>query len=146
MIGTIAHFEELLKTVPQRLVDLPDDAVAFKPTPNRWSKKEILGHLIDSAANNHQRFVRAQSNSRLEFPNYEQEFWVSTQSYATESWPDLVNLWLLLNRHLLHVVKMMPAAVLSNECVIGGRPAVTLEALAADYLRHVDNHLAQLLG
>lgn len=146
MTATIAHFEELLKTVPPRLVDLSDDVVARKPAPNRWSKKEILGHLIDSAANNHQRFVRAQGSPRLEFPSYEQEFWVGTQSYSTEPWPDLVNLWLLLNRHLLHVVKAMPAAVLAHECVIGGRPAVTLEALIADYLRHLDNHLAQLLG
>ena len=146
MTGAIAHFEELLQTVPRRLADLKDDDAAHKPAPNRWSKKEILGHLIDSAANNHQRFVRAQSAPRLEFPTYEQEFWVATQSYATEPWPDLVNLWLLLNRHLLHVLKAMPAAVLSHECVIGGRPEVTLEALIADYLRHLDNHLEQLLG
>ena len=146
MTATISHFEELLKTVPRRLADIPDDAVALKAAPDRWSKKEILGHLIDSAANNHQRFVRAQSTPRLEFPSYEQEFWVATQSYATAPWPDLVNLWLLLNRHLLHVVKAMPAEVLSHECVIGGRPAVTLEALTADYLRHVNNHLGQLLG
>ena len=146
MTAAIARLEELLRTVPRRLADVPDDAAAHKPTPNRWSKKETLGHLIDSAANNHQRFVRAQSTPRLEFPGYEQEFWVATQAYATESWPDLVNLWLLLNRHLLHVVKAMPAEVLSHECVIGGRPAVTLEAMAADYLRHVDKHLAQLLA
>ena len=145
MTAAIAHLEKLLKTVPQRLADLSDDAAAHKPDPHRWSKKEILGHLIDSAANNHQRFVRAQSAPRLEFPSYEQEFWVGTQSYATESWPDLVNLWLLLNRHLLHVLKAIPAEVSSHECVIGGRPAVTLEALVADYLRHLDNHLAQLL-
>jgi hypothetical protein len=146
MTDAIARLEELLKTVPPRLVDFSDDAVALKPAPNRWSKKEILGHLIDSAANNHQRFVRAQGAPRLEFPGYEQEFWVATQAYATAPWPDLVNLWLLLNRHLLHVMKAMPPAVLSHECIIGGRPAVTLEALAVDYLRHVDKHLAQLLG
>jgi hypothetical protein len=146
MTATISHFEELLKTVPRRLADIADGDAARKPAPNRWSKKEIMGHLIDSAANNHQRFVRAQGVPRLEFPGYEQEFWVATQSYATAPWPDLVNLWLLLNRHLLRVVKAMPAEVLSHECVIGGRPAVTLEALAADYLRHVDNHLGQLLG
>jgi hypothetical protein len=145
MTDAIARLEELLKTVPQRLADIPDDAVALKPAPNRWSKKEILGHLIDSAANNHQRFVRAQSTPRLEFPGYEQEFWVATQSYATESWPDLVNLWLLLNRHLVHVLKAMPPEMLSHECIIGGRPSVTLEALAVDYLRHLDQHLAQLL-
>ena len=146
MTDAIARLEELLKTVPPRLVDFSDDAVALKPAPNRWSKKEILGHLIDSAANNHQRFVRVQGAPRLEFPGYEQEFWVATQAYATAPWPDLVNLWLLLNRHLLHVMKAMPPAVLSHECIIGGRPAVTLEALAVDYLRHVDKHLAQLLG
>jgi hypothetical protein len=145
MTGAIAHLDALLKTVPPRLADLTDDAVALKPAPNRWSKKEILGHLIDSAANNHQRFVRAQGTPLLEFPPYEQEFWVATQSYATEPWPDLVNLWLLLNRHLLHVMKAMPAAVFSHQCVIGGRPAVTLEALADAYLRHVDLHLSQLM-
>jgi hypothetical protein len=146
MTDTVAHFEDLLNTVPRRLVDLAEDAVARKPAPNRWSKKEILGHLIDSAANNHQRFVRGQGTPRLELPTYEQEFWVATQAYATEPWPDLVNLWLLFNRHLLHVVKAMPAAALSHELVIDGRPAVTLEALVADYLRHMDNHVAQLLG
>ena len=145
-IATIARLEELLRTVPQRLADIPDEAAALKPAPNRWSKKEILGHLIDSAVNNHQRFVRAQGTPRLEFPGYEQEFWVATQAYATSPWPDLVNLWLLLNRHLLHVLQAMPPAVLSHELVIGGRPAVTLEALAVDYLRHLNQHLAQLLG
>ena len=145
MTETIARLEELLRTVPQRLADIPDDAVALEPAPNRWSKKEFLGHLIDSAANNHQRFVRAQGTPRLEFPGYEQEFWVATQAYATSPWPDLVNLWLLLNRHLVHVMKAMPPAVLSHECIIDGRPAVTLEALAVDYLRHLNQHLTQLL-
>ena len=145
MTGTIAHFEELLNTVPRRLADIPDVA-AHKPAPNRWSKKEILGHLIDSAANNHQRFVRAQSTPRLEFPEYEQEFWVATQAYATEPWTDLVNLWLLFNRHLLHVIKAMPAEVLPHEVTVTGYAAMTLGELVDDYLRHLDHHLAQLLG
>jgi hypothetical protein len=145
MTETVARFEELLNTVPVRLAGFTEEAAAWKPASDRWSKKEILGHLIDSAANNHQRFVRAQGIARVELPTYEQEFWVATQAYATEPWPDLVSLWLLFNRHLLHVVKAMPAAALSNELVIGGRPAVTLEALIVDYLRHLDNHVAQLL-
>jgi hypothetical protein len=146
MTAAIARLEELLRTVPRRLADVPDDTAAHKPAPNRWSKKEILGHLIDSAANNHQRFVRAQSTPRLESPRYEQEFWVAAQSYATESWPDLVNLWLLYNRHLLHVVKAMPAEVLSHECVITGYAEMTLEALIVDYVRHMEHHLTQLVA
>jgi hypothetical protein len=146
MTAAIARLEELLGTVPRRLADVPDDTAAHKPTPNRWSKKEILGHLIDSAANNHQRFVRAQSTPRLESPRYEQEFWVAAQSYATESWPDLVNLWLLYNRHLLHVLKAMPAEVLPHVCVITGYAEMTLEALIDDYVQHLDQHLTQLQG
>jgi hypothetical protein len=146
MTDTIGRFEELLKTVPPRLVDLSGDAVAHKAAPDHWSKKELLGHLIDSAVNNQVRFVRAQSAPRLEFLRYEQEFWVATQGYATESWPDLVNLWLLLNRHLLHVVKAMPAAVLPHECVIAGYAEMTLEALIVDYVRHMEHHLTQLLA
>jgi hypothetical protein len=144
MNETIAQLEQILRTVPKRLVDLADDVVVAKPVPTRWSKKEILGHLIDSAANNHQRFVRAQFTSPVELPSYEQDAWVASQHYATQSWPDLVNLWLLLNRHLLHILKNMPPAKRTHLCLIGGRPPVTLETLAADYLRHVDHHLEQL--
>jgi hypothetical protein len=144
MRDTIARFELIVKNAPLRLVDIAEDRAAHKPDPARWSKKEILGHLIDSASNNHQRFVRAQLVEKMEFPGYEQESWVKSNAYATEPWPDLVNLWLLLNRHLLHMVKAMPDAALSHECVIDGRPGVPLSAMIADYLRHVDKHLGQI--
>jgi len=146
MQKTVDEFTSLLEQSSIALAEISESDSKKKSAPEKWSKKEILGHLIDSAANNHQRFVRAQATPRLEIPTYEGDFWVAAQSYATEPWPDLVNLWLLFNRHLLHVLKAMPPDVLSHELVIGGRPAVTLETLAADYLRHVDHHLAQLLG
>jgi DinB family protein len=143
---SIARFELLLATAPHRLVDIADADAARKPDAARWSKKEILGHLIDSAGNNQQRIVRAQLTPRLEFPNYEQEFWVARQAYSSEPWPDLVNLWLLLNRHLLHAVKKMPAEVWAHELVIGGNPPITLEAQVAGYLQHMDHHLAQIFA
>ena len=79
MTETIARFEDILHTLPQRLIEIPEAAATYKPDPDRWSKKEILGHLIDSASNNHQRFVRAQFTARLEFPEYEQKSWVKSQ-------------------------------------------------------------------
>ena len=144
MKDAIVRFELIVKNAPHRLVDISEEAAALKPDPARWSKKEILGHLIDSASNNHQRMIRAQLAPVLEFPGYEQEAWVKSNAYATQSWPDLVNLWLLFNRHLLHVVKAMPESVLANQLVIGGRAAEPLSALVIDYLRHVDNHLGQI--
>ncbi|MCU1234632.1 MAG: hypothetical protein JWP63_2599 [Candidatus Solibacter sp.] len=146
MTEALTRFELILKNAPQRLADISEEAAGLKPDPARWSKKEVLGHLIDSAANNHQRFIRAQFAPMLELPGYEQESWVKANGYATEQWPDLVNLWLLLNRHLLHVLKLMPAEAAQNQISIGGHPAVSLYAVIVDYLRHMDNHLGQIFA
>jgi hypothetical protein len=82
----------------------------------------------------------------LEFPGYEQEAWVAAQAYATEPWPDLVNLWLLLNRHLVHIVEAMPETNLAHECAIGGKAPVAMSALIEDYVAHLEKHLDQIFG
>jgi hypothetical protein len=90
--GQWTQLANLLATVPPRLAQIAEADAAHKPAPDQWSGKEILGHLIDSAGNNHQRLVRAQLVAYLDFPSYEQASWVGVQSYATESWKDLVSL------------------------------------------------------
>ena len=144
MMEAANRLARILGSVPPRLCNISESDAALRSAPGRWSKKEILGHLIDSAGNNHQRFVRAQFVPSLEFPGYEQEGWVAAQAYATEPWPDLVNLWLLLNRHLVHIVEAMPEASFAHECVIGGNAPVTLSFLITDYLRHLEHHLDQI--
>jgi len=136
----------ILESVPQRLAAIPDAEAELQPAPGRWSKKEILGHLIDSASNNHQRIVRALLAQRIDFPAYEQESWVALQGYVTEAWSDLVNLWLLLNRHLLHVIRTIPETAFSHECAVGGKAPMPLPVLIAGYLEHLDHHLDQVLG
>ena len=136
----LTEFSAILQSTPRRMVDIADADAEHKPAPGRWSKKEILGHLIDSASNNHQRFVRAQFAPRIELPGYDQERWVAAQAYATASWADLVNLWLLYNRHLLHILRNLPEGAQRHEIAIGGKPPVTVEAVAEDYLRHLNNH------
>jgi DinB superfamily len=112
----------------------------------KWVKKEILGHLIDSALNNHQRFVRAQLADRLVWPGYEQDAWVSVQSYRQRPWSELVELWDQLNRHLVHLVATVPPIRLATPCVIGGNEPVTLEWLMSDYVRHLRHHLSQIFA
>ena len=146
MNGLANRLELVVERAPGRLVRLSDPDLSRRSAAGRWSKKEILGHLIDSAANNHQRFVRAQLAPSLEFPNYQQEGWVSSQSYQSEPWPDLVNLWLLLNRHLVHVVRVMPPESLSRPCSIGGKPPVPLSEVMEGYLQHLEHHLTQIFG
>jgi hypothetical protein len=104
----------------------------------------LVGHLIDSASNNHQRFVRAMAAPRVELPKYDQRHWVESQGYATARWADLVNLWLLYNRHLLRVLRGMPAGQRAHTCVVGDNAPVTVEELARDYVAHLEHHLAQV--
>ena len=146
MSQTANRLARILATAPQRMVDISDDDAVRSSDGGRWSKKQVLGHLIDSAANNHQRFVRAQLTANYDGPSYEQEKWVAAQSYAIESWPDLVNLWLLYNRHLLHIVRTMPEAVLAVPCAIGGSAPVPLSEVMSSYVDHMEHHLAQILG
>jgi hypothetical protein len=146
MTITAERLARVLATVPARLVDISEADASQAPAPGCWSKKQILGHLIDSAANNHQRFVRAQLAPSFEGPSYQQEDWVNAQAYATERWPDLVNFWLLYNRHLLHVIANTPEAALDVPCTIGGSDPVPLSEVMSSYVDHMEHHLAQILG
>ena len=144
MNDALDRLARLLDTVPARLSALSDAQAAARGAEGRWSPKEILGHLIDSASNNHQRFVRSQFAPVLEIPNYQQDSWVAAQGYSAESWTDLVALWAAYNRHLLHIAARIPADCLRHTISIGGRPAVPLETVITDYVGHLEHHLGQI--
>jgi DinB superfamily len=121
------------------------NAAARRPSTGSWSPKEVLGHLIDSAANNNQRFVRAQQQADgLTFPGYEQNQWVSSQGYQDADWAHLVALWTHLNLHLADVIGRIPPSKYSVACTIGGDAPVPLEAIVVGYRDHLHHHMAQI--
>jgi len=109
-----------------------------------WSRRQVMGHLIDSASNNHQRFVRASLQDSLEFPAYDQNGWARVQAAEEADWSLLVALWANYNRYLAHVIAHLPPAKLEVPCRIGQSEPVTLKFLAEDYLRHMVHHLRQI--
>lgn len=128
-----------------KLRALSEEEVMHSRGAGKWVKKEILGHLVDSALNNEQRFVRAQMADPLVWPGYEQDGWVSVQKYRERGWAELVQLWEQLNRHIVHVMANVPPSRLTAKCVIGDSDPVTLEWLMNDYVRHLRHHLRQIL-
>jgi hypothetical protein len=130
--------------VPARLAGMGEPAVSRRPAPGKWCPKEILGHLVDSAANNLQRFVRAQLTDRLDFPGYEQDAWVRVQGWADAGWGETLALWRALNAQIGRVVARIPAEKLATPCRIGGGEPMTLEAVIRGYVTHVEHHLAQV--
>jgi hypothetical protein len=109
-----------------------------------WSRKQLLGHLIDSASNNHQRFVRASLLDSLEFPSYDQNGWSHVQAAEKVEWSLLTALWADYNKYLAHVIARLPPAKLHVPIRIGQNEPVTLKYLAQDYLRHLLHHLGQI--
>src|SRR5437763_956188 len=135
MTETIAN--ELLKVVNSAAHDLRKidaNAAAVKPRAEVWSVKEILGHLVGSAANNHQRFVRAQQADILVSPFYDQDKWIEFQDYEHCSWPELIELWRLYNLQLARIIRRVPESKLGMECKIGTNSPVTLGYVIEDYL------------
>jgi hypothetical protein len=122
-----------------------DELESSRPVlPGGWSRREVIGHLIDSASNNHQRFVRAALQTSLEFPGYEQDASVRVQVLQEADWTLLVSLWSAYNRYLAHVIAHLPPSKLDTLCRIGSHEAVTLGYLATDYVKHLAHHLNQI--
>lgn len=151
----LRDFRKTVESASDRLRTI-DEAQAAKPrAEDHWSSKQIIGHLIDSAANNHARFVLGQLKDDLVFPGYEQDGWVRTNHYQDETWPQLVELWRAYNLHLHHVMSHADQAKLNTPCTlhtlqeiafktVPKAEPVTLEYLMKDYVDHLKHHLAQI--
>lgn len=141
---TADELERLVVSTAVGLRSRSARAASTPRAPGTWTPLQIVGHLIDSVSNNHQRIVRAALAGEVTFPGYEQDDWVSLQGYAEASWTDLVDLWRLANLRLAAVLRRIPVDRASSPCRIAGGESVTLSWLVTDYLRHVRHHLGQL--
>ncbi|RDC66411.1 DinB family protein [Adhaeribacter pallidiroseus] len=133
----------LCDLLPDKFRLIPAEEFSFKPHPDKWSRKEILGHLLDSAANNHQRFVRGQlEDTPVIF--YQQDNWVRVQAYQSANVALLISCWVSYNRHLAHVISQLTPENLKKQCRDKDGAAVTLAFLIEDYVQHLEHHLKQI--
>lgn len=153
----LKDFRRTVEGAAERLLVLGERESEARPASGGWSPKETVGHLIDSAANNHGRFVRAQFKDDLVFEGYAQDEWVAAQNYQQVSWPQLVQLWRLYNLHLAHVMASARPPELTRPRrphtlhriawrLVDEREPATLEYMMRDYVGHLKHHLAQILG
>ena len=155
MQNFLDDFRETVEAAAKRLLAIPEEQSQIPRAEGKWSPKEIIGHLIDSAANNHQRFVRAQFSDEMLFSGYEQEEWVRVQGYNQEPWQQLVQLWRHYNLHLVHLMSLVPEQARTRPRTthnldqiawqtVAAKGSVTLEYFMRDYVAHMKNHLRQI--
>jgi len=150
-------FRQTIDASAARLRQISESDASQPRAADHWSSKQIIGHLIDSAANNHARFVLGQLKDDLVFPGYDQNGWVETNHYQESGWLQLIDLWSAYNLHLHHLMKHADSAKLNNPCTqhtlqeiafrtVPASEPVTLEYLMKDYVDHLKHHLGQILN
>ena len=151
----LENFKQTIDSAVPRLREISEGESEAPRAEDHWSAKQIIGHLIDSAANNHARFVLGQLKDDLVFAGYDQNGWVRTNHYQQEPWPQLVELWRAYNLHLHHVMAHADKEKMSTPCTlhtlqeiafntVPQSEAVTLEYLMKDYVDHLKHHLDQI--
>lgn len=153
----LQEFRATVESSAERLLKISEAQSRIAKQPGKWSAREIVGHLIDSAANNHQRFVRAQFSNELIFQGYQQTEWVKVQGYKDEPWFQLVQLWQHYNLHLVHLISRIPEQTLTKSRAIHNLDSIawqtvdkkdqtTLEYFVRDYVAHLSHHLGQIFA
>jgi len=142
-----AHLLETISRELPHLQALPEPLAEIHPNgPEAWSPKQELGHLIDSATNNHIRFVRAALEGAYRGPGYAQNDWVHIHAYQEMPWEDIVSTWHTYNKFLASLIANIPANKLAAECFIGSAQAPeTLAFVIDDYILHMQHHIDHLL-
>ena len=157
MQDDVTRLRHVIERATPRLEALSASQATRRAAPGKWSPAELIGHLIDSASNNHGRFVRAQFHDDLVFAGYDQDGWIAAQDYHASDWSELVTLWRVFNRHIAHVMAATPEAIrlrprprhnldqIAWRTVPADQPT-TLDYFMNDYVGHLEHHLVQLLG
>ncbi len=131
-----------IQTLPKVLNAMLETEISKCPLPNKWSKKEILGHLCDSAINNIHRFINIQYEEQpLVIQSYNQDQWVKLQNYQERPLDEICNLFIALNKQIINILSNIPKEKLSYVCDIGNNQLKTVEWLIKDYLKHMEHHI-----
>ncbi len=141
---SILRLTFLCEAIPELIILIPDEEFKLKPKPGKWSKQEILGHLIDSATNNHQRFIRIQFEDCPQI-KYDQDNWNKYNNYNNLDMHHVILFWKIYNEHLTEVIKAIPKENLMKTAKTSEKDPVTLEWLIDDYVVHLEYHLKQLV-
>ena len=155
-VMTLGFDADRIAAISEDLFEMQDSFVSKARKEGAWSRKQILGHLIDSASVNHQRIIESQITDSIVFNGYAHEQWVAAQGYQEQDWEELVTLWSALNMHICDVVTRIPSDVLDKlheehsyaKTAFRELPsdqASTLGYLIEDYFAHLQYHLDQIL-
>ncbi|AWV99655.1 DinB family protein [Arcticibacterium luteifluviistationis] len=145
MIEVAQNLKDVVNKMMPILKGIGDKSASKRPAKDKWSPKEILGHLIDSANNNQMKFVKAIESKSIDVAGYHQNEWVDIQKYENYDWHQLIDFWAMFNHHMAHIIENAPTEALLNEIKVEGVGPFTLAFIMKDYVEHLKHHMNQIL-
>jgi hypothetical protein len=147
MKNTIDELNGIVNLFSAKIGSIAEQELSAKPLPHKWSKKEVLGHLIDSGQNNLRRFICGQYENKPQI-TYQQDFWVMANGYQSMDKDDVIRLWVLTNQRIAKVLSNMPVENYNRTCNTGKEKEQlhSLQWLAEDYVKHMKHHLNQIIA
>lgn len=144
----VIKLNKIIKDFTQKLEQISEQELALKPMPHKWSKKEVIGHLVDSGQNNLRRFITGQYESQPSKIVYDQNFWVTANNYQEIKGQDIIYMWKLVNQQIANVLLNMSPDKYEKTCNTSkeGTELKSLEWLAQDYVKHLKHHLNQVIA
>ncbi|MEJ0057576.1 MAG: DinB family protein [Bacteroidota bacterium] len=143
----VDELQQIVEAYSKKIKGISEDEFSRKPLPNKWSRKEVLGHLIDSGQNNLRRFTCAQYETKPSKIAYDQDFWVKAGNYQNQPSADVIEFWIAINRQICATLRAMPKENYSKVSNVGKLEVklLSIEFLADDYVRHLKHHLNQII-
>ncbi len=138
------ELEKIIKSFKSDYLNLDESLTEIKIAEDKWTLKEIVGHLLDSASNNHQRFIRLKLSNEIEFPDYNNEEWLQAQNYNEMKFSDLVSLFYYFNKLMVNIIENIETKNLNNRWNVSwdeNTSFITLEKLASHYVEHINGHM-----
>jgi DinB superfamily len=140
----VGKLEQIVAKAPSLLMAISPAEVTRQAAAGKWSKKQELGHLVDSACNNHQRIVRAQVEEEPSLAGYDGDLWVALHNYQATDWSEIIECWRVMNQQLIRAASMISPRNANRKLTVGGGNPITLGFLVDDYVDHLLHHLRHI--